>query len=98
MDLLRIALMIVPMAIGLTTALGVLAWTRRRRLSGRRSPLTQGLLRSPGHNLRIQFDDIYFDAMAWVTVMIFFPMLLGALQSSAPLNMDTAVIYSIGAV
>lgn len=81
MDLIRIALIVVPMLIGLGVMIAVLSWTRKTRLAGRKSPLTQGLLRPAGHSLRIQFDDVFADVMGWLVVALFLPVVVGALYS-----------------
>jgi hypothetical protein len=103
MDLLTVFVMIAPMGLGLAVAIGVLTWTRRVRLAGRRSPLTQGLLRVPGHQLRLKFDDAFTDIMAWMMVAMLIPALLGALYSATfqrtnRWSLVAALIYLVAAV
>lgn len=81
MDLIRVSLLVVPMLIGLGVMIAVLSWTRKTRLAGRKSPLTQGLLRPAGHALRIQFDDVFTDVMGWLMMALFLPVVVGALYS-----------------
>jgi hypothetical protein len=75
----RYVFLIGPMVLGFIVAISVLYWSRRSRLLGRRSPLTQGLLRPPGHALRNQFDDTFVDIMTWMMVAIMMPAYVGAL-------------------
>jgi Nuclease-related domain len=51
-------LLLIPIAIMIGL---ILLWGRRGRQSGKRSPLTQDLLRSPGESLREQLWDVDFD-------------------------------------
>jgi hypothetical protein len=74
------------MSVGLAVAIAVVSWTRRARLSGRRSPLTQGLLRPAGHTLRNQFDEAFTDVMGLVMLVLFMPAFLGAMYGSMFLN------------
>lgn len=82
MEWIRILLIVGPMLVGLAVAITVVSWTRRARLSGRRSPLTQGLLRPAGHTLRIQFDDAFSDVMGLMMAALFLPALTGAMYGS----------------
>jgi hypothetical protein len=84
MDWMRIFLVAGPMFLGLAVALGVLTLARAARLRGRRSPLTQGLLRGPGHALRERLDDIHLDLMGWLMGCLMMPALLGSLYLSGP--------------
>jgi hypothetical protein len=84
MDWLRMALVVGPMVVGLAVAISVLSWSRRFRLAGRRSPLTQGLLRPAGHALRQQFEDAFTDVMSWLMVAIMIPSLIGASYVAVP--------------
>lgn len=79
MGWIRVLLIIGPMLIGFAVAFTVISWTRSARLSGRRSPLTQGLLRPAGHTLRSQFDDAFGDVMGLVMLVLFLPALAGAI-------------------
>lgn len=82
MEWIRILLIIGPMAAGLAVAITVISRSRRMRLSGRRSPLTQGLLRPAGHTLRNQFDDAFTDVMGLMMAVLFGPALVGAMYGS----------------
>ena len=84
MDWTRIVLVVGPMFIGLGVAVGVLSLARAGRLRGRKSPLTQGLLRGPGHALREKLDDIYADIMGLMMACTVLPALLGSLYLSGP--------------
>jgi len=100
--LLQVVVMIGPMGLGIAVAFGVLTWSRRARLAGRRSPLTQGLLRAPGHQLRLKFDDAFTDIMAWMMMAMFIPAMSGALYSATlqranRWSLVTALIYLIPA-
>ncbi|MEO8388940.1 MAG: nuclease-related domain-containing protein [Polaromonas sp.] len=104
MDFIRIALLVVPMFIGLGVMIAVLSWTRRARLAGRKSPLTQGLLRPAGYSLRVQFDDVFSDVMGWLMMALFLPVVVGALYSGVLLapgrgfSWTSAAIYFTFAV
>jgi len=68
---------IVPLLIGIGgfyLLISVLwVWVKLRRRSGKRNPLTRDLLRAPGESLREQIDDVWADAMAYMTTA---PMIL----------------------
>lgn len=88
MELIRVSLVVGPMVLGLAIAIGVVTWSRRARLSGRRSPLTQGLLRPAGYTLRNQFDDVFTDVMGWMMGLVFLPALAGAMYGGALLDIN----------
>lgn len=92
MDWLRIFLVAGPVFLGLAVAVGVLSLARASRLRGRRSPLTQGLLRGPGHALREKLDDIYADLMAWLMACLMLPALLGSFYLSGPQGRNGSVV------
>jgi len=98
MELTRIALIAVPMLIGLGVMLAVLSWTRKTRLAGRKSPLTQGLLRPAGHSLRIQFDDVFSDVLGWLVIALFLPVVVGALYSGVLLTPGRAFSWISAAI
>jgi len=52
----------------------------RRALAARRSPLTQDLLREPGHALRAQLEDSRLDISAWLMLASVMPVLLLAMH------------------
>lgn len=91
MELVRISLMISPMVAGLATVIGVLTWSRRARLAGRRSPLTQGLLRPPGHETRRRFDDLFVDLMGWLMAALAMPAMLGTFAAFNGLTRDGSI-------
>lgn len=99
MEWIRILLIVGPMAAGLAVAITVISWARRARLSGRRSPLTQGLLRPAGHTLRNQFDDAFTDVMVLLMTVLFLPALVGAMYGSVflvpgqPFSWFRAAVY-----
>lgn len=51
-------------------------WRRRRAVAARRSPLTQDLLREPGHALRQQLEESRLDVLFWVMLASVMPLLL----------------------
>jgi Nuclease-related domain len=77
---------------------------KRRARALRRSPLTQDLLRSPGHTLRVQLGDATDDVMGTVFWMMVFPpvllslCLLQALLQSPNLALALAPLYAVVAV
>lgn len=85
-------------------ALWILLWRKRRLRAQRRSPINRGLLRSPGHTLREQLDEMDRNANWDVAMLMIVPLMaltlyLGQSQvlkaaSSAPV----AVIYGMAAV
>jgi hypothetical protein len=95
-------LIAVPMLAGTGIAVGALMWARRKRLAGRRSPLTQGLLRGPGHKLRLELDDAQTDMWSWLLAAMFFPAMLFALYIPAAQRPDaglqTALTFLIAAL
>ena len=99
MGWIRILLIVGPMLAGFAVAIAVIHWTRRTRLSGRRSPLTQGLLRPAGHTLRNQFDDAFSDVMGLVMAVLFLPAMAGALYGGVylvpgrPFSWGSAAVY-----
>lgn len=99
MEWMRVLLIVGPMLVGFAVAITVVSLTRRARLSGRRSPLTQGLLRPAGHTLRNQFDDAYSDVMGWVMLVLFLPALAGAMYGGVylvpgrPFSWASAAVY-----
>lgn len=104
MGWIRILLVIGPMLVGFAVAFMVISWTRRARLSGRRSPLTQGLLRPAGHTLRNQFDDAFSNVMGLLMLVLFLPALAGAMYGGVylvpgrPFSWVTAAVYLAFAV
>lgn len=82
MEWIRVLLIVGPMAAGFAIGVSVISWSRRARLSGRRSPLTQGLLRPAGHTLRNQFDDAFTDVMGLLMAVLFLPALVGSMYGS----------------
>jgi hypothetical protein len=53
-------------------------WRYRTQRSGKRSPLTRHLLRSPGESLRTQIEDAQFDIATYLAVgMLPLPLVLG---------------------
>ena len=79
MEWVRIALVVVPMLVGTGAAIGLLMWTKRSRLGGRRSPLTQGLLRPAGHSAQVKWNDSFVDIFGWLAVLQIFPGMCAAL-------------------
>lgn len=65
---------------GPVTTVWFLLWRRRRALNARRSPLTQDLLREPGHALRQRLEESRLDVFAWLMIVSVIPMLLLALH------------------
>lgn len=104
MSWIRTLLIIGPMLVGLAVAFTVISLTRSARLSGRRSPLTQGLLRPAGHTLRNQFDDAFSDVMGLLMLVLFLPALVGAMYGGGylipgrPFSWVTAAVYLAFAV
>lgn len=85
---------LLPGTLGLATAVGIGAWSRRKRLAGRKTPLTQGLLRAPGHELRRQLDDVYVDLMAWFMIAVTFPAIIGMAWFGATQRDGTITVAS----
>jgi hypothetical protein len=57
-------------------------WRRRERAEGRRNPLTQNLLRSPGQSLRGQLDELRWDVAMYLSIgMLPIPLAMGVLLS-----------------
>jgi hypothetical protein len=103
MDLVQIAVMTLPMVFGLGAMIIVLTLARRHRLAGRRSPLTQGLLRPAGHAIRESIDNLTSDLMGWVMGSMVAPLLLGGvlagmIGSNRPISVATLVIYGVACV
>ena len=67
-----IVLLLVPLA----AVIGLAFLIRHRLASGRRWPLTRGLLRGPGHGLRAEMDDVLWDMAS----LFFLPTLAAALM------------------
>jgi hypothetical protein len=65
---------------GPIAALWFMVWRRRRALAARRSPLTQDLLREPGHALREQMEGLRLDVLAWLMVASVLPLALLAIH------------------
>lgn len=87
-------LVVGPMSLGFAVVFGVVMWGRRNRLAGRRSPLTQGLLRPAGHSLRKEFDDVYGDVIGWLMGAMFVPALVGSLYGGRALSQGKAFNWS----
>jgi Nuclease-related domain len=77
---------------------------KRRARARRRSPITQDLLRSPGHTLREQLDDTANDVMGTVLMTMMMPpvllslFLMQALLQGAKYAQEVAPIYLIAMV
>ncbi len=72
-------------------------WNRR---PDRRSPLTEGLLRPPGHALRDQLDAMQWDVASYMAIAMAIPTMVYALylqhlHSGRPVTSLTAAIYLI---
>jgi hypothetical protein len=63
-------------------ALVVYVWRRKERRQVRHSPLSQNLIRSPGHSLRQRIEEIGFDIDAYLVVFILIPFLIFTLHVS----------------
>lgn len=60
------AALLICVAIGLLLGVGVVwVWNWRKQRSGRRNPLTQHLLRSPGQSIRDKIEDVRWDVAAF---------------------------------
>ena len=73
-------LLLAPIAIMIGV---VLLWRRRGEQSGKRSPLTQDLLRSPGESLREQLADVGFDSSIALAYSAMPPLLAYVLYLSS---------------
>ncbi len=86
-------------------ALWILLWRKRRLRAQRRSPINRGLLRSPGHTLREQLEQINRDADWNVAMLMVVPLMMLSLylvqsQARGPTRSSTflALLYAAGAV
>ncbi|MFH7319266.1 nuclease-related domain-containing protein [Desulfurivibrio sp. D14AmB] len=51
--------------------------TKKWHQRGRRNPLTRDLLRNPGESLREQVEDLSFDLVSHISMLVFFPFVWG---------------------
>jgi hypothetical protein len=65
--------------VGPGLALGFLLWRKRKQRAEKRSPISKDLLRSPGHSLREQIDELTSDVGIEVMALAIFPLLVLAL-------------------
>jgi len=65
--------------VGPGLAIGFLLWRKRQQRAEKRSPITKDLLRSPGHSLREQIDELADDIGVEVMALAVFPVLVLAL-------------------
>lgn len=65
--------------IGPALGIGCLVLRRRRARARRRTPLSEHLLRAPGHTLREKLDDANFDVLADVYALTAIPLLVLAM-------------------
>jgi hypothetical protein len=78
-QLTAILAVLVACFLGPGLAIGFLLRRKRRQRAERRSPINRDLLRSPGHSLRDQVDDLTNDVGIEVTALAIFPLLVLAL-------------------
>jgi hypothetical protein len=102
MSLLSAVAGVLPIFISLGVMIGFLGWARHLRLVGRRSPLTQGLLRPAGHQLREEIEDLGPEFMGWFMAGLLLPGFVGvwmAAQLRSPggalLVIGNAIAYSV---
>ena len=77
--LLVVAIAAVTLA-GPVTTVGIIVWRKRRARAERRSPLTEKLLRGPGHALREQAEDVRLDMFADMAITTTLPTTLVGLH------------------
>ncbi|WP_143684784.1 nuclease-related domain-containing protein [Variovorax sp. KK3] len=70
-----IAALLATSFVGPAVAIGFLIVRKRRARARRRSPVAIDLLRSPGHTLREQLDDMGIDVLSDVFLLMFVPLL-----------------------
>lgn len=85
----------------------VLLWRRSERIQARRNPLSGQLLRSPGHSLKEQIDDLRWDVAMYLSLgMLPIPLAFGfyfaewAMKGKAPGTVPTVLltIVTLGAL
>lgn len=72
--LLLSALPLVLMLACFVVPIYVLIWVWKLQRRKRRSPLTAKLLRGPGQTLRVELDEVQTDLMAYLAVLMIFPL------------------------
>ena len=79
---LALILILLGTCSGLFVAGVLLRWRKRHASVARRSPLTEDLLRGPGHGVREQIEKISDDMDTWATQIVLIPLVLYALHLS----------------
>jgi hypothetical protein len=78
------------LAIFLGPGIAIVLMVRRRKKAraARRSPLTENLLRASGQSLQEQIDDLRDQADYWMSILMFIPVLIGALHLAQSYILD----------
>jgi len=78
-----IPILLILSALGITY---VVLHFYKQSQKGRRNPLTRDLLRSPGESLRTQSDDLTFDIVYYLILIIFVPFMMYSVYLSQKLS------------